>query len=95
MNEATKKCPFCAEEIKAQAVVCKHCKSNLEEIEEETDTTQTVPSFFVRVKRLIFGQTSVTDFKDRTISRYILDKRKEKTANISYQNKKEGQGPEN
>jgi hypothetical protein len=29
--EATKRCPFCAEEILAAAIRCKHCKSDLEE----------------------------------------------------------------
>jgi len=37
-NNLTKECPFCAEEIKQEAIFCKHCKSSLNEketIEEE------------------------------------------------------------
>jgi len=30
-EEKFKKCPFCAEEIKSDAIKCKHCKSNIEE----------------------------------------------------------------
>jgi len=29
MNDQTKKCPHCAEEIKMEATKCKHCQSNL------------------------------------------------------------------
>lgn len=28
--EPTKRCPFCAEEILAQAIVCKHCGRELD-----------------------------------------------------------------
>lgn len=28
----TKKCPLCAEEVKVDAIICKHCKSNLAEL---------------------------------------------------------------
>ncbi len=82
MADVMKKCPYCAEEIKAQALICKHCKSTLEE--DSTAPTHPLPSFLVRIKNLVFGQTSITDLKDRTISDYILNRRREKTLTSSY-----------
>jgi tellurium resistance protein TerD len=35
-----KKCKFCAEEIQDEAVVCKHCKSNLEENHQSINTSK-------------------------------------------------------
>ena len=46
----TKKCPFCAEEIKLDAIKCKHCKSNLNEASSAQQSEQKQPSSFRLVK---------------------------------------------
>lgn len=37
------KCPFCAEFIKKEAVVCKHCGRSLSDIEPQTGFGDTIP----------------------------------------------------
>lgn len=35
-----RKCPFCAELVKAEALICKHCGKNLPQIEKTAETIQ-------------------------------------------------------
>ena len=42
MSNETKKCPYCAEEIKAEAVVCKHCGRELAHIDSNNKKGLTI-----------------------------------------------------
>lgn len=39
MEDNTKRCPYCGEEIKATAIKCKHCGEFLEEVQTESSST--------------------------------------------------------
>ena len=49
-----KKCKFCAEEIQDEAIICKHCKSNVADNKTETSITppsnQSVEGFLAKGK---------------------------------------------
>lgn len=49
-TEKTRKCPFCAEDIKPEAVVCKHCGRDVPPEEDEEEPL----SGIVKLKRKIW-----------------------------------------
>ena len=41
LSEGNKKCPYCAELVKREAIICKHCRSELKvEVSEANETQQ-------------------------------------------------------
>ncbi|WP_146137302.1 hypothetical protein [Zobellella taiwanensis] len=68
------KCPFCAETIKPEAKVCKHCdrdlppnKNNIVEIHKTEYTSAIIDGDLKKLKELISTGGSIDSFKDDLI----------------------------
>lgn len=60
MNQDHKKCPYCFEEIKAEAIRCRYCRSNLSNAPISADWYRNVPGRkFLGVAALLAAHTSI------------------------------------
>jgi hypothetical protein len=46
-NENTRKCPYCAELVKVEAIVCKHCRADLPEFKPESPELDKQPKVYL------------------------------------------------
>ena len=73
--DGIKICPFCAEEIKAAALICRYCKTDLRETEKDKSGTF-VNARLIVGERTYSGEVFVPDYLNR-LSDVINDRRKQ------------------
>jgi hypothetical protein len=89
MEEATKRCPYCGEEIKAEAIKCRHCKTMLSD-ENEVPSSEYI---VIRAKELNFWQNIIAMYwlyKRWALKEFML---KDGILTIECQNGKRMQAP--
>lgn len=72
--ETTQECPFCAEQIKSEAIICKHCHSNLTGIAKNAKKGKLVRVKLKARERIYYGDVYIPAHLHR-VSDVINDER--------------------